>query len=557
MQLVLFSKKNPDPVTPSLREWDVTEKREFFSEVSTDGTVSLISESVYKLTAEYFSSAGFLNCGIKQEKVELFRELRFDEKKERAKPRRLIFNTSNRGALKRSIEKFYLNRYTVSDPACVIIISDALIEVMAEGYKLAAAKKQAAKKWSGLDPIEELLQENAFNPLILELGKVFIGTSYDMQMARLMVLKASQTTSPVLILGESGTGKDVIAQQIVKYSKYYRKPFATINCAALPESLLEGELFGYKRGSFTGADRDKEGLFSSHNGGTLFLDEIGDLSLANQAKLLLAIDSKKIRPIGANKSIDADVRVIAATNRNIDHMAFNGDFREDLLFRLNVLRITAPPLRSHPNDIPDIADHIWRKLCPNGKLTQEFHRHLKSYPWPGNVRELKSILTSITDIFGVGIPAPAHIDSIRKYRQESLLNMVNNPTDDKTQLLKLEARMRLTKLQNIIRGIKVSMRPVLNRELKQDNFVNKSEKIKNHISLQIVMIENLCSEPVYFKEYRLFKETTRYRYLLEKLVKNWPTTPDELRTEWTTELQKLDDDITLEILEMIWGKIDM
>ncbi|MCK9205062.1 MAG: sigma 54-interacting transcriptional regulator [Bacteroidales bacterium] len=557
MKLVLFSKKKADPSTPYIPEWDHLQKEKIVQEVSMNGTICLISESSYQLISGSLSQVDYMSCGLKKEKIELFRSLKFDKKTGRYRPKKLIFKTTDCGALKRSINKFYSNRFTESDPSCLIIIPNEIMELILEDFKPVIAKKTSGKKNWGDDPIRELLQETATDPVVIEVSKVFIGSSYEMQMARLMILKASQSKSAVLILGESGTGKDVVAQQIVKYSSHYKKSFATVNCAALPESLLEGELFGYKKGSFTGADRDKKGLFEAHDGGTLFLDEIGDLSLANQAKLLLAIDAKRIRPIGANTNIPVDVRVIAATNRNIDHMAINGRFREDLLYRLNVLRISAPPLRSHPGDIPDIADYIWKKLCPQRKLTREFHEHLKSYSWPGNVRELKSLLTSITDIFGDISPAPVHIESIRKYRQENLFNITNNPLDDKAQLLKLEAQLRLTNLQNIIRGIKVAMRPVINKELTLDNYSEQAEQIRQHIGWQIGLIENLCREPVYFKEFGLFKETTRYRYLLEKMMKHWPGTPEELQKVWTTELQKLDDDITLGILQMVWGKIDM
>jgi len=138
-----------------------------------------------------------------------------------------------------------------------------------------------------------------------------------------------------------------------------------------------------------------------------------------------------------------------------------------------------------------------------------------------------------------------------------MLNTTSNPLDDNAQLIKLEAQVRLTHLQNIVRGIKVAMRPVINKELIQENFTEQADPIRQHISGQIGLLEKLCRDPLYFKEFGLFKETTRYRYLLEKMLKRWPGTPDELLNTWNTELQKLDDDITRGIMQMVWGKIDM
>ena len=434
---------------------------------------------------------------------------------------------------------------------------DDLLEATVKDFQAIVSKKDRQRKKYSDNPIRLLLEETANDPVIEEISEVYIGSSYEMRMARLMILKASQATSPVLILGETGTGKDIIAQQIGKHSKYYRKSFAVVNCAALPEALLEGELFGYKQGIYTGANKDKDGLLVAHKGGTVFLDEIGDLSLANQAKLLVAIEGKKVRPIGGTDTVSIDVRIIAATNRNVDYMARNGSFREDLLQRLNFLRIFAPSLRSHRDDIPAIADHIWEKLNHPCQLSKAFHEHLKSWPWPGNVRELKSLLTSIKDIYGNDLPTPAHIESIRNYHNENIPNVLNSSQDDKAQLLKLEAKLRLVNLQNIVRGIKVMMRPVINQELKPGNFRNESEKIRHYFEQQIQLIDDLCREPVYFKDYGLFKETTRYRYLLEKMLKHWPSSAGELQQAWSGELQKLDEDITLGILKLIWGTMDM
>jgi transcriptional regulator with PAS, ATPase and Fis domain len=387
--------------------------------------------------------------------------------------------------------------------------------LLVKSYSRPDKNEIAGREKNEVGPLGELLQETANHPIVQKVSQVYIGNSYDMRLARLLILKASQSKSNVLILGETGTGKDVIAKQIAENSIHYKKSFLHFHCAGLSEELLESELFGHMKGAFTGAICNKEGIFVAKKNGTIFLDEFGDLSLTNQVKLLLAIDSKIVRPIGSNDNIPIDVRILAATSRNVDYMAMNGLFREDLLFRLNDFRITAPSLRTHPEDIPEIAIHLWKKIHPDGELSMDFLNYLKSFPWSGNVRELRSMLTKISDIFGNISPTRKHIDDIRKARLENLQNNMNNPPDDTKQLLKLDTTLKLTELLNIVRGIKVAMRPVINNELTPANFEELSEKIKQHIDSQIRLIDNICLHPLNLKDYELFNKTIRYRYLLD------------------------------------------
>ena len=224
-----------------------------------------------------------------------------------------------------------------------------------------------------------------------------VGESEAMQNVFKLVLKIARSSTTVLIRGESGTGKELIARSIHHRSRRAGSNFFDINCAAIPETLLESELFGYERGAFTGADRRKIGLFEAASGSTLFLDEIGDLSLPLQGKILRALQEKEIRRLGGNESIPVDVRVLAATNRDLEEMMKAGTFREDLYYRLNILPIVLPPLRERREEIPIIADRFVRRIAaehgkPISGIDPETLRVLLRYDWPGNVRELESIL---------------------------------------------------------------------------------------------------------------------------------------------------------------------
>ncbi len=211
-----------------------------------------------------------------------------------------------------------------------------------------------------------------------------------------IVRKAAPTNSTVLIYGESGTGKELFAKSIHFNSMRRSNPFFAINCAAIPESLLESELFGYEKGAFTGALTRHIGLFEQANGSTLFLDEIGDLTLGTQAKILRSLQEKEIRRIAGRENVKLDVRIVAATNKRLEEEISKGNFREDLYYRLNVIAFTIPPLRERKTDIPLLVEHFLKKLNEsNGKkrtLSNEALQAVLNYSWPGNVRQLDSVL---------------------------------------------------------------------------------------------------------------------------------------------------------------------
>jgi transcriptional regulator with PAS, ATPase and Fis domain len=223
-----------------------------------------------------------------------------------------------------------------------------------------------------------------------------IGRTAEMRRAFDMAERVAPTDTTVLILGESGTGKDLLAQEVHTRSPRVGRPFVAVNCAALPETLIESELFGYERGAFTGAAQQKKGKFELATGGTLFLDEIGDMNSVTQAKVLRALENRTIERLGGTQAIPVDVRVISATHRDLPAEIRAGKFREDLFYRLRVVTIELPPLRAHKADLPVLAESFLQmhaaRLGRGARLTREATAAIERYDWPGNVRELKNAL---------------------------------------------------------------------------------------------------------------------------------------------------------------------
>jgi two-component system, NtrC family, nitrogen regulation response regulator NtrX len=226
---------------------------------------------------------------------------------------------------------------------------------------------------------------------------VMVGESPVMRHLREQVLLAAPTNGRVLILGENGTGKELVARTLHAHSRRRTGPFVEVNCAAIPEELIESELFGHTKGAFTGAVADRRGRFEHAHGGTIFLDEIGDMSLKTQAKVLRALQEQAVQPVGGTATIRVDVRVVAATNKDLQEEIRAGRFREDLFFRLNVVPIFVPPLRDRMEDIPRLAEHFMATLAAEyGRRVKRFApeamTRLQHYAWPGNVRELHNVI---------------------------------------------------------------------------------------------------------------------------------------------------------------------
>jgi DNA-binding NtrC family response regulator len=304
----------------------------------------------------------------------------------------------------------FLRRAKLSNPSvpCIVLTGyatvDSAVAAMKEGAhdyltkpinndEMKLVVKKALEVHRLVREVERLRQslgsESSFGNIL--------GKSKAMRGLFRLIRQVAHSQATILVFGESGTGKELVARSIHQHSPRRDRPFVAIDCGALPETLLESELFGHVRGSFTGAISNKKGLFEEAHGGTLLLDEIGGTSLAFQSKLLRVLQENEIRPVGSSKSIRVDVRVIAATNRDLKAAVKEGTFREDLYYRLAVIPIVLPPLRERREDIPLLANHFVAKYCEKNRLepkrlSAKALKLLIDHPWPGNVRELENVI---------------------------------------------------------------------------------------------------------------------------------------------------------------------
>jgi len=246
----------------------------------------------------------------------------------------------------------------------------------------------------------DLARENHALRKQVQKQKILVGESSPMQQIKEIIRRVAPTTGSVLITGENGTGKELVAHSIHALSPRFNKPFVEVNCAAIPEELIESELFGHEKGAFTGATQLRRGKFDLANGGTLFLDEIGDMSLKTQAKILRILQEQKFERVGGSQTISVDVRIVAATNKDLKLEIQRNQFREDLFYRLNVIPFYVPPLRERKGDITILAAHFLKESSathgkPLRQLTPEALNVLTAYSWPGNVRELKNLIERV------------------------------------------------------------------------------------------------------------------------------------------------------------------
>ncbi len=304
-----------------------------------------------------------------------------------------------------------------------------------------------------------------------------LGESPSMQKLFSQISRVAETDISVLVSGESGTGKELVAHTLHKHSKRHDAPFIPVNCSALPEALLESELFGHKRGAFTDATSDRKGLFQEAEKGTLFLDEIGELPVMLQPKLLRALEERRIRPVGANKEIAVDVRILAATNIDLETAVEEGKFREDLFYRLNVMQMEAPPLRARGTDILLLADHFIKQFARRFEkkvsgVSENAAKKMLDYSWPGNVRELRNAMEravaltrfekiAVDDLppkiqayksehFFIGSLDPEELLPMEEVERRYILHVLKTVGDNRTRaakILKLDRKTLYRKLQ--------------------------------------------------------------------------------------------------------------
>ena len=243
-----------------------------------------------------------------------------------------------------------------------------------------------------------------------------VGSSPEITHVRTLIDKVAPSDARVLITGENGTGKELVARWLHAKSTRADAPFVEVNCAAIPSELIESELFGHERGAFTSAIKQRKGKFEQANGGTLFMDEIGDMSLSAQAKVLRALQERRISRVGSDKDVDVDVRVVAATNKNLREEISRGNFREDLYHRIGVVVVKVPPLRERASDIPELIDHFIDNICeeyriPPKKIASEAVKSLTAMPWSGNIRELRNVIERLIVLSGDKIS----LDDVKLY----------------------------------------------------------------------------------------------------------------------------------------------
>ena len=356
------------------------------------------------------------------------------------------------------IEMLRAVRETLPDLGVVLMTAFASVETAREAFKLGAddfiqkpfdveelkliVKKTLEK--------QALIDENrAFKRAQRERGSVknIIGNSAKMLAIFQMIETVAEVQSTVLITGESGTGKELVARAIHDLSPRAERPFISINCGAFTETLLESELFGYIKGSFTGANANRKGLFEAANKGTIFLDEIGEMSPAMQVKLLRVLQERRLRPVGAHDEIPIDTRVIAATNRDLRQMADDGSFREDLFYRISVIPIHLPPLRERKDDIPELINHFVNKFCEQTgrelSISPKAMQILENYAWHGNVRELEHTIERAVALEREDEIQPERLpDHITNYNPERISAEFDLPDDGLNLVAHLESLER-------------------------------------------------------------------------------------------------------------------
>jgi len=297
---------------------------------------------------------------------------------------------------------------TPIDTQFIMVTAFASMETAVEALRAGATdyvvkpvhNEELLHRLSQIEAMSGLRAENKALRNLVSGGQLYKFTSTCMQQVDRLASKVAITNSTVLITGESGTGKGVAARSIHEQSPRADFPFIPVNCSAIPENLIESEFFGHAKGAFTGADKVHKGLFSQADRGTIFLDEIGELPLNLQTKLLHVIEDKKVRPLGSEQTRSVDVRIIAATNRNLEAMVKEGKFREDLYFRLSMFHIHMPPLRERKTDISGLIRHIMHNICSTSSETSfeidpEVDDILQTYNWPGNVRQLENVINRV------------------------------------------------------------------------------------------------------------------------------------------------------------------
>jgi DNA-binding NtrC family response regulator len=371
-----------------------------------------------------------------------------------------------------------------------------------------------------------------------ELHNKYIGQSWSSQMVRHLILIAAKHDNPVLILGGTGSGKEVTARSIHTYSDRKHERFTAVNCGGIPTELFEAELFGYEKGAFTGAVSNKEGLWTTAHRGTLFLDEIGDLPLNHQVKILRALEDREIRPVGSTKGFKIDARIISSTNKDLAAMVKKGEFREDLYYRLMTFQIHTPSLRNHPEDIPEIAQAFWRGITKesNSQLPIDILEELKIYKWPGNGRELKMVLIKLFTLFGDKKLNIEHLKMVFLLQGHTLPVRVEETSyEGKILQRQADCYQHLNRIIEVIRALKVTLRPII---LSYTISSKTRESLLSVSKTHVAELEILCLHPLLFYSIDTFKKVSHLNGLFRHFLTLLKTSAKRARQFWEKKISK-------------------
>jgi transcriptional regulator with PAS, ATPase and Fis domain len=374
-----------------------------------------------------------------------------------------------------------------------------------------------------------------------ELKEAFIGCSEDAQLVRQYILRASESDIAVLILGDTGTGKEIVARKIHQYSHRGDKPIVTVNCAAISPRLLELELFGCKPGVLESRHPGKIGLWEEADGSTLFLDEIGDLAIDHQTKILRALQEGSFKRVGDNEDISVDVRIIAATNRDVFSMTRNEDFREDLYYRLRGFVIRTLPLREHPEDIPMLAQAFWKTIT--GKevksLPEEILKRLKTYNWPGNARDLKLVLSNLRTLY----PNKANKGELKIVHLEDAFRQTGHedcgqnrlPFTLEPKVIRIESLRHLTRIFDVLYATQIAALHFAKlKRLKREDI----EDLQTALELRRQELEIFCKHDKLFNRKVLFLQVFNILGMLMVFQTELFEDPEKARDNWLLELRE-------------------
>jgi DNA-binding NtrC family response regulator len=387
----------------------------------------------------------------------------------------------------------------------------------------------------GASLLVKLLEEKEVGEVDQKLEQAYLGQSFHARQVRMLIMRAARTDDKVLILGETGTGKEVAAYQIHRLSNRGGGPFRAVNCASIPANMLESDLFGHKKGAFTGAYYSKPGLWETAHHGTLFLDEIGNLTPEHQAKILRAMEDGVFRRLGDVRDISSDARIIAATNSDLYAMVRSGAFREDLYYRLRSFLIRTPSLEECPEDIPLFARVLWKQVTKDdlAVFPQAVINALKTYRWPGNVRGLKAVLSNLYHYFGREGLEVRHLTAVMM-QETSGQGMQNEPAGENGIVLhQVECLRRLRQADKAIRACRIALRPIVQaRQIASATLEAARIDLRSHLE----ELEILCLQPLLLHGEDTFSAVAHLKGKLKYMYGLLQENLHEARRYWSAEL---------------------